>query len=59
MFVKGRKVLGNMLRLLGYQVTATENIFDALQLFQENPGGFDLVKTDMTMPGLTGDWLAT
>jgi CheY-like chemotaxis protein len=48
-----------MLRLLGYQVTATENIFDALQLFQENPGGFDLVKTDMTMPGLTGDWLAT
>lgn len=31
---------------------------DALELFQINASGYDIVITDMTMPGLTGDKLA-
>jgi YesN/AraC family two-component response regulator len=30
----------------------------ALELFTRDPGAFDLVMTDMTMPGMTGDRLA-
>jgi CheY-like chemotaxis protein len=47
-----------MLHNLGYTVTARERAPDALALFAEHPGHFDLVITDMTMPGLTGDKLA-
>lgn len=43
-----------MLEPLGYQVTTTTGSFEALRLFEQNPAGFDLVVTDMTMPGLTG-----
>ena len=39
---------------LGYTVTATTNSNDALKLFSTDPNAFDLVITDMTMPGLTG-----
>ena len=31
---------------------------DALHLFERSPHAYDLVITDMTMPGLTGDQLA-
>ncbi|WP_320043635.1 hypothetical protein [uncultured Desulfobacter sp.] len=31
---------------------------DALDAFKNNPGDFDLVITDMTMPNMTGDILA-
>jgi DNA-binding NtrC family response regulator len=31
---------------------------DALELFRRNPGDFDLVVTDMTMPQMTGDRFA-
>lgn len=51
------EVLGNMLHLLGYRVTATQSSCNALKLFQGNPSGFDLLITDMTMPELTGDRL--
>lgn len=44
---------------LGYQVTTRKNSLEALALFQEQPGAFDLVVTDMTMPNMTGDQLAT
>lgn len=47
-----------MLTSLGYKVTATTSSLDALKAFREDPGGFDLVITDMTMPGLTGKKLA-
>ena len=46
-----------MLEKLGYLVTATNNPLVALELFANQPGQFDLVITDMTMPTLTGDKL--
>jgi DNA-binding NtrC family response regulator len=38
-------------------VTRTDGI-EALELFRKDPTKFDLVITDMTMPGMTGDRLA-
>ncbi len=46
----GRKMLGQ----LGYAVTATSDPVAALALLRKNPGCFDLVVTDMTMPGMSG-----
>lgn len=51
------EVLGDMLRLLGYRVTATTSSVGALHMFQAKPADFDLLITDMTMPELTGDRL--
>jgi CheY-like chemotaxis protein len=47
-----------MLESLGYQVTVALDGRKALALFKVNPDGFDLVLTDMTMPGMTGEELA-
>ncbi|HEY4744082.1 MAG TPA: response regulator [Desulfuromonadaceae bacterium] len=47
-----------MLRSLGYRVTATTSSLEALKAFRDAPGAYDLVITDMTMPGLTGKKLA-
>ncbi len=47
-----------MLERLGYMVTSHTSSTGALEIFRANPGKFDLVITDMTMPGLTGDRLA-
>jgi PAS domain S-box-containing protein len=47
-----------MLKHLGYQVTAHINSFDALMDFKANPDVYDLVLTDMTMPKMTGVELA-
>lgn len=43
---------------MGYQVTAVTNSVEALQTFRTNPEHFDLIVTDQTMPGLTGQELA-
>jgi signal transduction histidine kinase/ActR/RegA family two-component response regulator len=43
---------------LGYQVTAKTCSTEALELFRSQPDSFDLVITDQTMPGLTGEQLA-
>jgi CheY-like chemotaxis protein len=43
-----------VLETLGYRVTGRTGSNEALQLFQETPRDFDLILTDMTMPGLTG-----
>ncbi len=48
----------SMLNRLGYRVTTANNSIEALRLFCETPGRFDLVITDLTMPNLTGDQLA-
>ena len=48
----------NLLTNIGYQVTATSNPVEALELFVLHPDQYDLVLTDMTMPKLTGDYLA-
>jgi CheY-like chemotaxis protein len=47
-----------MLIKLGYEVVTRSNSVEALELFRINPGLFDLVITDMTMPNMTGDRLA-
>jgi CheY-like chemotaxis protein len=48
-----------MLEGVGYKVTTMTNSLEALELFREKPDEFDLVITDMTMPSMTGDILAT
>ena len=48
------KVEYRILKELGYQVTAKSSSRKALEIFTVNPGKFDLIVTDMTMPGMTG-----
>ena len=43
-----------MLKRIGYKVKTCRNPREALDLFQSKPDYFDLVITDMTMPGMTG-----
>ena len=47
-----------MLESVGYHVVTQTSGVDALESFRSAPGAFDLVITDMTMPGLTGWELA-
>jgi signal transduction histidine kinase len=47
-----------MMEQLGYNVKAFTESSRALEVFESNPGAFDLVITDMTMPRMTGDLLA-
>lgn len=47
-----------VLERLGYQVTTCSNSLNALNTFKADPDAYDLLITDMTMPGMTGDQLA-
>ena len=47
-----------MFERLGYRVTARTSSIEALEAFRMNPGRFDLVITDMTMPNMIGTALA-
>jgi DNA-binding NtrC family response regulator len=47
-----------MLQDLGYDAVGTSRSSQALEWFKARPDAFDLVITDMTMPGMTGDQLA-
>ncbi|MDH5700072.1 MAG: response regulator [Nitrospirota bacterium] len=47
-----------LLTQLGYTVEVHTSSIDALRVFQQNPHRFDLVITDQTMPGLTGEALS-
>lgn len=52
-------VLGQeMLEQLGYEVVGRTDSQEALRIFSEEPGQFDLVITDYTMPHMTGLALA-
>ena len=51
----GRQLLSR----LGYQVTAVTSSIQALERYRANPGGYDLVITDYTMPEMTGDKLTS
>jgi len=42
------------LEQLGYRITVCNDGSSALALFEADPGRFDLVITDQTMPGQTG-----
>lgn len=46
------------LELQGYEVVGKTDSSEALELFQKEPDRFDLVITDMAMPGLSGKQLA-
>jgi CheY-like chemotaxis protein len=48
-----------ILEELGYTVTTRNSVSEALKTFRENPDTFDLLITDLTMPGMTGKELAT
>ena len=62
LFVDDEKVavdaIGQMLETLGYKITSRTSSIEALEAFRNNPGAFDLVITDQTMPNMTGKELA-
>jgi len=47
-----------ILQRVGYKVTGFTSAREALAAFTQQPNGFDLVITDLTMPGMTGIDLA-
>ncbi len=53
------KIAKRILEQLGYRVTVETNSTTALERFAAAPDRFDLLITDMTMPGMAGDVLAT
>ncbi len=48
-----------MLERLGYSVVSRTSSVEALKAFKANPSKFDLVITDMSMPNMAGDKLAS
>lgn len=50
--------LSEMLEIKGFSVTCCNNSQEALSNFVANPEGYDIVITDMTLPGMTGVELA-
>lgn len=47
--------LGRILEIQGYQVAVFRDAISAFQSFVKDPGYFDLIVTDMVMPGMTGN----
>jgi CheY-like chemotaxis protein len=62
LFIDDEKALatigGEMLDSLGFTTSVTTSSLDALEVFKTAPNEFDLVVTDQSMPGLTGEALA-
>ena len=62
LFVDDEETLVQMaqrgLGVLGYQVKGFVSSVEALRAFRAAPEAFDIVVSDLTMPGLTGDVLA-
>jgi len=52
------RAMERLLKHLGYRVTAMTNPVEALEVFRYDPGAFDLVILDQTMPLMTGGALA-
>jgi len=48
----------HMFKYLGYRLTAKNSGPEALKVFRADPYAFDLIITDQTMPGMTGETLA-
>lgn len=53
------KLEKQILERFGYRVKYRINAVEALEAFSAAPSGFDLVITDMSMPNMTGDKLAS
>ena len=53
------KMITMMLTKFGYRIHALNSPIQALDLFRQSPGGFDLLITDLTMPEMTGIKLAS
>ncbi|MBF0301583.1 MAG: response regulator, partial [Desulfamplus sp.] len=51
------KMFGQILKRAGYKVFIEIDSLDALENFREKPDMYDLVITDLTMPGITGEKL--
>lgn len=51
-------MVSEMLTNLGYTVTSCLSSLEAIEVFQQNPQGFDLAITDLTMPEMLGTQLA-
>jgi len=47
-----------ILRRLGYEITGCTDPAEALQAFRSNPRAFDVIVTDLSMPGMSGFDLA-
>ncbi len=62
LFVDDEQILAELgkelLESVGYKVVLETNSLQALETFRTGPDRFDLVITDMTMPGLRGEELA-
>ncbi|MDY6823976.1 MAG: ATP-binding protein [Thermodesulfobacteriota bacterium] len=62
LFVDDEKTLVEVVRMtlesLGYTVDTRSDSRAALNAYKQNPGAYDLVISDMTMPHMTGDKLA-
>ena len=54
-----RYAMAKMLKTLGYTVQTAATGIEALEIFNRDPGRFDLLITDQTMPGMKGSELAT
>ncbi len=52
------EISSQILERLGYRVSTRTDPLEALEMFKRDPGQYDLVITDMTMPKMTGDRLA-
>jgi len=52
------RMIGKTLTRLGYRVTVKSKSTEALEIVAQAPDSFDLVVSDQTMPGMTGDQLA-
>lgn len=50
--------LTKMLKSLGYDCVAVDSSEEALEMYRQAPDSIDLILTDWTMPGITGDRLA-
>jgi len=52
-------VATDLLEGFGYRVSSYSKPIQALNEFEKDPGAFDLIITDMTMPKMTGDELSS
>lgn len=63
LFVDDEPILAELgkklLQSLGYHVQEITDPIKALDIFKSDPNAFDLVITDMAMPGMTGDQLVS